>query len=94
MAGFRARRRSTSRKLVGTDGVSVDVTTTDGEILSLDIRSNNPAETLPPNPVPEYPPAPDGNVAPIAPDVVGSTMAGDAVNVALGVTDPDTGGSD
>jgi prepilin-type N-terminal cleavage/methylation domain-containing protein len=80
-------------ELVGTDGVSVDVTTNDGEILSLDTRSNNPAETLPPDPPTEYPPVPDGNAAPNAPDVDGSTLAGVAVNVALGVTDPDTGDS-
>lgn len=75
--------------LAGTDGVTVELTTASGESLALDARSNNPAETLPPSPPIEYPPIPDGNVPPTAPDVTATTQVGTAVAVATGASDLD-----
>jgi prepilin-type N-terminal cleavage/methylation domain-containing protein len=77
--------------LVGTDGIDVEITTIDGETQSLEARSNNPSETLPPAPPVVFPPIPAGNLPPTADGVDTTTPVDTPVTIALTVQDPDVG---
>lgn len=79
-------------ELVGTNGVRVEVTTPSGEVVNVDSTSNNPAAVLPPVPPIEYPPVPDGNAAPNAPDQDVNTLPTVPVAVATAASDPDGDG--
>lgn len=77
--------------IVGMNGVDVEITTESGDVVTLQARSNNPADTLPPDPPQVFPPIPSGNVRPTAQDVVTTTPVATPVTVALPVADPDVG---
>ncbi len=78
-------------EFVGADGIDVEITTIDGDTQSLEARSNNPAETLPPTPPIVFPPIPAGNLPPTADDVDTSTPVDTPITIALTVQDPDVG---
>jgi hypothetical protein len=77
--------------LVGTEGVDVEITTETGDAVTLEARSNNPADTLPPDPPQVFPPIPVGNLPPDAQDVATVTPVDTPITVALPVSDPDVG---
>ncbi len=70
-------------------GLTVQVTTIAGDALTLEMRTNNPADTLPPTPPIIFPPPPPGNVAPTAGDVSSTTFPNTPVDVALDGDDVD-----
>ncbi|NNE12367.1 MAG: prepilin-type N-terminal cleavage/methylation domain-containing protein [Ilumatobacter sp.] len=70
-------------------GLDLQVTTSDGKVLTVDARSNNPAVFLPPIVVGSYPPVPVGNTAPIAQPVYSNAEPGTARDVYLNGADAD-----
>jgi type II secretory pathway pseudopilin PulG len=73
----------------GADGLDIEVTTVAGDTLALELRSDNPAVTLPPVPAVPGPVIPPGNLPPTTNDVTASTDVGMSVVVAADADDPD-----
>ncbi len=77
--------------VASANGVDVELTTGAGEDIKLEARSNNPAETLPPEPPQVFPPIPPGNHAPTAQSVSTTTTVNTPKTIALTISDPDVG---